>query len=43
MGGNNLAGQVYANYANSLFTAFPDLKFELIANTAASNGVIAAP
>ncbi len=43
VGGQNLSGQVYADYAASLFTAFPDLKLELIANTLASNGMIAAP
>ena len=29
-GGENLSGQAYADYANTLFTAFPDLKLELI-------------
>lgn len=43
VGGENLSGQAFANYANSLFTAFPDLKLELISNTVASNGMVAAP
>lgn len=43
VGGENLSGQVYADYAASLFTAFPDLKLELISNTVASNGIVAAP
>lgn len=43
VGGENLSGQAYADYANSLFTAFPDLKLELISNTVASNGMVAAP
>ncbi len=43
VGGNNLSGQAYADYATSLFLAFPDLKLELISNTIASNGIVAAP
>ena len=43
VGGKNLSGQNYADYANSLFTAFPDLKLELITNTVASNGMVTAP
>lgn len=43
IGGENLSGQAYADYANSLFTAFPDLSLELINNTVASNGMVAAP
>ena len=43
VGGENLSGQNYANYAASLFAAFPDLKLELISNTVASNGTVAAP
>lgn len=43
VGGENLSGQDYANYAASLFAAFPDLKLELISNTVASNGTVAAP
>ena len=43
VGGENLSGQAYADYATSLFTAFPDLKLELISNTVASNGIVAAP
>ena len=43
VGGDNLSGQNYADYANTLFTAFPDLKLELISNTVASNGMVAAP
>ena len=42
-GAENLSGKAYADYANSLFTAFPDLKLELISNTVASNGMVAAP
>ena len=41
VGGDNLSGQAYADYASSLFAAFPDLKLELISNTVASNGAIA--
>lgn len=43
VGGINLSGKAYEDYANSLFTAFPDLKLELITNTVASNGLVAAP
>ena len=43
IGGKNLSGQAYADYAASLFAAFPDLKLELISNTVASNGIVAAP
>ncbi len=43
VGGDNLSGQAYADYASSLFAAFPDLKLELISNTVASNGIVAAP
>lgn len=43
VGGKDLTGQAYADYANSLFTAFPDLKLELISNTVASNRMVAAP
>ena len=43
VGGKDLTGQAYAEYANSLFTAFPDLKLELISNTVASNNIVAAP
>ena len=43
VGGENLSGQFYADYVNTLFTAFPDLKLELISNTVASNGIVAAP
>ena len=43
VGGKDLSGQAYADYANSLFTAFPDLKLELISNTVASNHMVAAP
>lgn len=43
VGGKNLAGQDYVDYANSLFAAFPDLKLELVANIIASNGMVAAP
>ncbi len=43
VGGENLSGQSYADYINTLFTAFPDLKLELINNTVASNGMVAAP
>ncbi len=43
VGGTNLSGQNYIDYANSLFTAFPDLKLELVSTTPASNGMIAAP
>ena len=43
VGGKHLSGQKYADYAASLFTAFPDLKLELIANLVASNGMVAAP
>ncbi len=43
VGGENLSGQAYADYANSLFAAFPDLKLELISNIVASNGMVAAP
>lgn len=43
VGGKNLSGQAYADYVNSLFTAFPDLTLELISNTIASNDMIAAP
>ena len=43
VGGENLSGKAYADYANSLFTAFPDLRLELISNTVASNGLVAAP
>jgi steroid delta-isomerase-like uncharacterized protein len=43
VGGKDLSGKAYAEYANSLFTAFPDLKLELISNTVASNGIVAAP
>ena len=42
VGGENLSGQTYADYAASLFTAFPDLSLELISNTVASNGIVAA-
>ncbi len=43
VGGKNLSGQNYADYASSLFITFPDLKLELIENSVASTGVIAAP
>lgn len=43
VGGRNLSGHGYADYIQSLFTAFPDLRLELIANTVASNGMVAAP
>ena len=43
IGGQNLSGQAYAYYIESLLTAFPDLKLELIANAVASNGMLAAP
>ena len=43
VGGKDLAGQDYVDYANSLFAAFPDLKLELVANISASNGMVAAP
>lgn len=43
VGGENLSGQAYADYANSLFIAFPDLELELISNTVASNNMVAAP
>lgn len=43
VGGANLSGETYADYANTLFTAFPDLKLELINNTRASNNMVAAP
>jgi steroid delta-isomerase-like uncharacterized protein len=43
VGGENLSGQSYADYVNTLFTAFPDLKLELISNTVASDGTVAAP
>ncbi len=43
VGGQNLSGQAYVDYVNSLFNAFPDLSLELISNTIASNGVVAAP
>ena len=43
VGGKNLSGKLYEDYANSLFTAFPDLKLELISNTIASNGMVTAP
>ena len=43
VGGDNLSGQAYADYANSLFAAFPDLKLELISNKIASNGMVSAP
>lgn len=43
VGGENLSGQAYAYYANSLFSAFPDLNLELICNTVASNGMVTAP
>jgi len=43
VGGENLSGQAYADYANSLFSAFPDLNLELISNTVAANGMVAAP
>lgn len=43
VGGDNLSGQVYADYVNTLLTAFPDLKLELISNVAASNGMVSAP
>lgn len=43
IGGENLSGQFYSEYIKTLFTAFPDLKLELISNTVASNGIVAAP
>ncbi len=43
IGGQNLFGDNYVDYANSLFNAFLDLRLELIANTVASNGMVAAP
>lgn len=43
VGGQQLSGQSFADYVQSLFVAFPDLRLELIANTSASNGMIAAP
>ncbi len=43
VGGKNLSGEVYINYLTGMFTAFPDLRLELIANTVASNGMVAAP
>ena len=43
IGGENLSGQNYADYAASLFSAFPDLQLELISNAVASNGIVAAP
>ena len=43
VGGKNLSGQKYVDYVNSLFTAFPDLKLELISNKIASNGMVSAP
>lgn len=43
VGGNNLSGSNYEDYANSLFNAFPDLSLELISNNLASNGFVAAP
>ena len=38
-----LQGQAIAEYAQSLFDAFPDMSVELISNVTASNGVVAAP
>ena len=43
VGGKNLSGQSYADYANSLFSAFPDLELELISNTIASTNIVSAP
>jgi steroid delta-isomerase-like uncharacterized protein len=43
IGGENLSGQAYADYVNTLFAAFPDLKLELISNNIASNNMVAAP
>lgn len=43
IGGKNLSGEVYIDYLTGLFAAFPDLRLELIANTVASNGMVAAP
>jgi steroid delta-isomerase-like uncharacterized protein len=43
IGGKNLSGQLYADYIQSLFVAFPDLKLELISNIVATNGMVAAP
>ena len=41
--GKPLQGDAIGQHAQSLFDAFPDLKLELICNTQASNGMIAAP
>ena len=38
-----IKGAEIAAYAQSLFTAFPDMSIELISSSEASNGVIAAP
>lgn len=43
VGGSNLSGPALATYVRSLFTAFPDLRLELIDVSSASNGMIAAP
>ncbi len=43
IGGKHLSGQDYVDYVNVLFAAFPDLKLELISNSVASNGIVAAP
>ena len=38
-----IKGSAIADYAQSLFDAFPDMSIELISNNKASTGVIAAP
>ncbi len=39
----DLSGQAIADYAKSLFNAFPDLRLELICNQVTTTGNIAAP
>ncbi|MBC6414613.1 MAG: ester cyclase [Chromatiales bacterium] len=41
--GGKLTGAAIAEYADALFTAFPDMSVELISSAEASNGMIAAP
>ena len=41
--GTGLQGKAIADYADSLFTAFPDIHLELVSHQVASNGMIVAP
>ena len=41
MTGQGLTGQAIANYAKSLWAAFPDLSFEVVNATEAGDGMIA--